>query len=214
MIPNEIREKLQDIVRGARLQRAADRCSTIRNLLVESFGADSTVKREFESRAIIKEKQVSFLKSWAKETGLLLDSLPLGSAYLTRGGESEVYLTADGLNVIKSNDGIYYATWTEYFNSLVIHNLLFPSTAYTILGFIENDNNINVVLEQPFIEGEQAKLEDIRELLTFNGFENTKRQDYYNKEFGLVLEDMHDENVIARGDILFFIDTVFYVMTK
>jgi len=214
MIPNEIREKLQDIVRGACLQGSADRCSTIRNFLVESFGADSTVKREFESRAVVKEKQVGFLKSWAKETGLLLDSLPSGSAYLTRGGESEVYLTADGLNVIKSNDGIYYATWTEYFNSLVIHNLLFPSTAYTILGFIENDNNINVVLEQPFIEGEQARLDDIRELLTFNGFENTKRQDYYNKEFGLVLEDMHDENVIARGDILFFIDTVFYVMAK
>ncbi len=40
----------------------------------------------------------------------------------------------------------------------------------------------------------------------------TKRQDYYNQEFGLVLEDMHDENVIAKGDVLFFIDTVFYVM--
>lgn len=214
MIPNEIREKLQDIVRGARLQGAADRCSTIRNFLVESFGTDSTVKREFESRAVVKEKQVGFLKSWAKETGLLMYTLPTGSAYLTRGGESEVYLTADGLNVIKSNDGIYYATWTEYFNSLVIHNLLFPNTAYSILGFIENDNNLHIVLEQPFIEGEQARLDDIRELLTFNGFENTKRQDYYNEEFGLVLEDMHDENVIARGDILFFIDTVFYVMPK
>ena len=53
---------------------------------------------------------------------------------------------------------------------------------------------------------------DIKEILTFNGFENTKRQDYYNKEFGLVLEDMHDENVIARQDVLFFIDTVFYLM--
>jgi hypothetical protein len=29
-----------------------------------------------------------------------------------------------------------------------------------------------------------------------------------------VLEDMHDENVIARNDLLFFIDTVFYVMKK
>ena len=51
-----------------------------------------------------------------------------------------------------------------------------------------------------------------KDLLSFNGFENTKRQDYYNKEFGLVLEDMHDENVIARQDVLFFIDTVFYIM--
>ena len=91
------------------------------------------------------------------------------------------------------NSAVYYATWTEYFNSLVLHNLLFPNTAYSLLGFIESDGNLNAVLQQPFIEGKQAKLSDIKELLSFNGFENTKRQDYYNKEFGLVLEDMHDE---------------------
>jgi len=27
-----------------------------------------------------------------------------------------------------------------------------------------------------------------------------------------VLEDMHDENVISRQNLLFFIDTVFYVI--
>jgi hypothetical protein len=94
----------------------------------------------------------------------------------------------------------------------VIHNLLFPNTAYSLAGFIRTRGNLCVVLQQPFIEGEQAKLENIKELLTFNGFSNTKRQDYYNKEFELVLEDMHDENVIAKGDTLFFIDTVFYIM--
>ena len=79
---------------------------------------------------------------------------------------------------------------------------------------MENKGNFSAVLNQPFIEGNQADLKDINELLTFNGFINTKRQDYYNKEFGLILEDMHDENVIAREDILFFIDTVFYIMEK
>src|SRR5882762_8189368 len=111
------------------------------------------------------------------------------------GGESEVYLAADKLNAIKVNNAIYYATWTEYFNSLVIHNLLFPNTAYSFLGFMENIGSLCVMLQQPFIEGGQADLKDIKELLTFNGFVNTKRQDYYNKEFGLILEDMHDENV-------------------
>ena len=52
------------------------------------------------------------------------------------------------------------------------------------------------------------------ELHKYRGFENTKRQDYYNKEFGLILEDMHDENVIAGENVLFFIDTVFYVIEK
>ena len=152
------------------------------------------------------------MRSWAEETGSWLSGLHPDSAYLTRGGESKVYLAADRLNVIKVNDAIYYATWAEYFNSLNLHDLLFPNTAYSLLGFMENDNNLNAVLQQPFIEGEQARLDDIKELLSFNGFENTKRQDYYNREFGLVLEDMHDENVIAKQNILFFVDRVFYVM--
>ena len=134
---------------------------------------------------------------------------------MTRGGESEIYLAPSHSQVIKVNDGVYYATWTEYFNSLVIHNLLFPSTAYELLGFTScKDNVLYIVLRQPFIEGEQADLVNIKEHLTFKGFQNTKRQDYFNEEFGLILEDMHDENVIARGDILFFIDTVFYIMGK
>jgi hypothetical protein len=55
MISNEIKEQLQYIVRGASLQRATDRCSTIRSLLIEGFGADPTVKGQFESREIVKE---------------------------------------------------------------------------------------------------------------------------------------------------------------
>lgn len=212
MIADETRKKLQNIVGGALLEGQQDHCTTIRNLLIESFETGPTIKSEFESRAILKEKQAGFLKSHAEQSDLWLVTLPPDSNYLTKGGEAKVYFAADQRHVIKINDAIYYATWTEYFISLVIHNLLFPNTAYSLLGFIDVDRSLCAMLQQPFIEGEQAKLEDIKELLTFNGFTNTKRQDYYNKEFGLILEDMHDENVIANEDVLFFIDTVFYVM--
>jgi len=214
MISHEIRNKLQNIVNGTRFEGPADNCATVRNLLIEGFGTGSTVKSEFESRAIVKEKQANFLKAWAEGEGIWVGNLPIGSEYLTKGGESKIYLAPDRLNVIKVNDAIYYATWDEYLNSLLLHNLLFPNTAYSLIGFTESDNGLSAVLKQPFIEGEQARLDDIRELLGYNGFENTKRQDYYNGEFGLVLEDMHDENVIAKDDLLFFIDTVFYIMKK
>jgi hypothetical protein len=64
---------------------------------------------------------------------------------------------ASGCNyVIKINDGVYYATWTEYFNSLVIHNLLFPGTAYELLGFTSGkEGTLCAVLKQPFIEGDR-----------------------------------------------------------
>jgi hypothetical protein len=213
MISDEIRKKLQNIIRGNVLEGQEDHCTTIRNLLCQSFGSDPTIKREFESRSILKEKQARFLKLHAEKNECWIPTLWEGSQYLTRGGESEIYLAPDHRHVIKINDGVYYATWTEYFNSIVIHNLFFPSAAYELLGFtFGKEGMLCAVLKQPFIEGEQADLAIIKDVLTFNGFENTKRQDYFNKEFGLKLEDMHDENVIAKGDVLFFIDTVFYVM--
>jgi hypothetical protein len=215
MISNEIRKKLQNIVRGDVIEGQEDHCTSIRNLLCQSFGSDPTVKKEFESRSIIKEEQARFLKAYAEDNELWMQSLPAGSQYLTEGGESKVYLAPDQLHVIKNNDAVYYATWLEYFNSLVIHNLLFPNTAYQFVGFtLGKEGELQAVVQQRFIEGEQADLADIKEHLIFNGFAHTKRQDYFNTEFGLILEDMHDENVIAIRDVLFFIDTVFYVMER
>jgi len=104
MISDEIREKLQNIVRGELHQGQSDSCTAVRNHLCESFGASPTVKSEFESRTFIKEKQVGFLKAHAQKTGLWLESLPQGIQYLTEGGESKVYLSEDGRFVIKVND--------------------------------------------------------------------------------------------------------------
>ena len=70
MIADEIREKLQNIVRGTLLQGQQDHCTTIRNLLSESFGTGATVKKEFESRAVLKEKQAGFLRSHAEKVDL------------------------------------------------------------------------------------------------------------------------------------------------
>jgi hypothetical protein len=212
MISDEIRAKLQNIVRGELQEGQMDSCTAIRNLLCKSFGTGPTVKSEFASRTILKEKQVSFLKSYAEKGNLWLESLPPGCQYLTEGGESKVYLSEDGRSVIKVNDAGYYATWTEYFNSLLLHNVLFSNTAYSLLGFKEFDQKLLAVIQQPFVEGGQAALEHIEEFLNFNNFRKIRRQDYYNKELGLALEDMHDENVIARDNVLFFIDTVFYIM--
>ncbi|MBC7629790.1 MAG: hypothetical protein H7254_21120 [Ferruginibacter sp.] len=91
-----------------------------------------------------------------------------------------------------------------------MHNLIFSDTAYILLGFIEVLTDLYAVVWQPFIIADgQAELEDIRDFLEFNGFQNTRRQAYLNKEFGLILEDIHDENVIVKNEKLFFIDTVF-----
>ena len=63
-----------------------------------------------------------------------------------RGGEATIYLDSDNRNVVKKNDAIYYATWLEFFNSLVLHNMIFSNTAYTFLGFIRSDGIFYAIL--------------------------------------------------------------------
>ncbi|OQP49011.1 hypothetical protein A4H97_29450 [Niastella yeongjuensis] len=66
MIDDEIRQKLQNIISGTLLEEQEDHCTAIRNLLCQGFGSNPTVKREFESRSIVKEEQARFLKIHAE----------------------------------------------------------------------------------------------------------------------------------------------------
>lgn len=75
---------------------------------------------------------------------------------------------------------------------------------------MHNRDKLLAVLKQPFVASDEtADLNAIRELLEFNGFEHQVREDYFNKEFGLILEDMHDENMTVKNRFLFLIDTGF-----
>lgn len=213
MYNDEIKRKLENIIRGSLIDGITDNCTAVRNFLSSSFSTSTTVKRNFESNLIIKKKQESDLRNYATTNGLWVNHL--SEQYLTRGGESQVYLDVGSTHVVKINDAIYYATWLEYFNSVVLHNLIFKDTAYNFIGFIDLDNVLHAVVRQPFITADgQAALDDIRAFLEYNGFQNTRRQDYFNKEYSLILEDMHDENVILKSGKLFFIDTVFYMDSK
>lgn len=215
MLSNDTRRKLEHIVRGDSLEGAKDHCTAARNYLCAGISTSRTVKKDFERNAIIKKEQAEHLKEFASDNNLWVSGLPDQAFYLTRGGEAEVYLGNDGQSVIKLNDAIYYATWLEFFNSITIHNLLFPATSYTFLGFIETAGVLKAVLKQPFIiSDEQVDLEDVKQHLAYNGFENIKRNDYKNSSLGILLEDIHDENVLSNSGLLFFIDTVFYTISE
>ncbi|UYQ91691.1 hypothetical protein MKQ68_16505 [Chitinophaga horti] len=216
MNTNDSRSKLEDIVKGAVIEGTADHCTAARNFLCRRFSTSTTVKTDFESKAIIKKEQAECLTQFAKEFGLWITGAPDPLKFLARGGEASVYFDGSSKSVIKYNDGIYYATWLEFLNSILIHNLLFPNTAYSLTGFTHIEAVLYAVLRQPFVTSDDAvDLSDVNRLLSFNGFENkmrngVKTNNYYNKELGIILEDIHDENVIVNSNTLFFIDTVFY----
>jgi len=77
------------------------------------------------------------------------------------------------------------------------------------------EDRLLAILKQPLIIfDELVELNNIKEFIEYNGFKQTKRQDYENAELGLILEDMHDENVLLKAGILFFIDSVFYTVSQ
>ncbi len=213
MLPDDTRKRIENITAGVIIEGIPDTCTTIRNLLSASFATSTTVKTDFEGKSVIKKKQAQLLEKYSAENNLWVTDLLREDRFLTRGGEARVYLDTDGKNVIKVNDAVYYATWLEFFNSIVLHNLIFPNTAYTLMGFAKEEA-LHAVMKQPFINSDgQAELDNIKKLLAYNGFENTRRNDYFNKQLGLILEDMHDENVLVNSNTLFFIDTVFYTVS-
>lgn len=213
MLPDDTRSKLENIVAGVVIEGSEDNCTAIRNTLCSRFATSNVVKANFESNAIIKKEQACLIEEYCSYHDLWFSRVPDNDRYLTRGGEARVYLANDDRHVIKLNDAIYYATWLEFLNSIIIHNLIFSNTAYKLLGFVKEAGVLYAALEQTFvIATAQAYLGDIRRFLEFNEFKHTRRHDYINKRLGLILEDMHDENVLVNTETLFFIDSVFYTV--
>lgn len=124
----------------------------------------------------------------------------------------------DGKSVVKFNDSIFYAYWLDYLHSLILHNYFFPDTAYTLLGFTTQINTselpqLYAIVQQNFVEtNTPTDLEEVKSFMKNNGFVNTRNNDYFNQDLGIILEDLHEENVLTKDGILFFIDTVFYVV--
>lgn len=74
------------------------------------------------------------------------------------------------------------------------------------------DEVLYALVEQAFVEmTEKTDLMNVKNFMIQNGFENNRNHDYYHPELGIILEDLHDENVLTRNGILYFIDTVFYL---
>lgn len=57
-------------------------------------------------------------------------------------------------------------------------------------------------------------MNEIQDLLSQNGFKNVRNQDFVHEGLGLILEDLHDENVFKQEGIYFFIDTVIFLKNK
>ena len=202
-----MRDDIQHILSGKSQVKHHHLIQTTCSYLKGSQRASSMAKDQQQH----KEEETKSLIKFAEDNHLWIDiNIDL---YVSQGAEQKVYLK-DGLTVLKLNDAIYYASWIDYFHNLLLNNLFFPDTAYQLLGFYKESSILYAVVEQPFVKAnEKTDLNIVKTFLENNGFINKKNHDYYNEELGLILEDLHDENVLTQDGMLYFIDTVFYIIS-
>jgi len=156
----------------------------------------------------VKEIEKSILIKYIEQYDLFYDVSILQN-FLERGQEQKVFYF--GEYVIKTNSLSSYASWEAYFISLLLHNYYFPDTQYELLGFVEDLNLLYAIVKQKYVKSDKATtLEDISTYLSNNGFIQVSEKDYLS-ENGVLLQDLHTENVLISDGIFYFIDTIFSV---
>ncbi len=205
-----LKNELQHLISGIGKYAEANLIQTVACYLRQCKKASGNDKAEkFE----YKEQETKSLLDFCKSKNILESKLN-DAEYLAEGAEQKVYLLKDGLNVVKTNDSVFYASWEDYFTSLLLHNYFFPSTQYELLGFILDKEILHAVVKQPYIIiTEETDIESVKNIMLSNGFVIIKNNDYNNENLGIILEDLHEENVVSNNGVLFFIDTVFYLDT-
>jgi len=141
MLSDDSRKELANILRGDVIERHNCYLTAARNYLSKSFGTSKAVEKNFEQQSPIKEKQKEYLIIFIEQNQLWINDFAQRN-YLTEGGEAKVYFNKTAQCVVKLNDAIYYNTWLDYLNSILIHNLFFQRTRYTLIGFLLKETTL------------------------------------------------------------------------
>ena len=198
--------ELQHIISGKSKVRYGENIQAVISYLRASEKSGTLGKTDKH----FKSEETARLKNYIETHKLWRTDIDLNN-YVSEGAEQKVYLK-DNRSVVKLNDAIYYLSWVDYFVSLLLNNYFFYDTAYNLLGFFESEGVVYAVVEQPFVEADEpTNLVFVEQFLNSNGFQKVRNNDYFNSKLGIILEDLHDENVLTYKGVLYFIDTVFYL---
>lgn len=206
---NHLKNELHNVISGTCKVRFGATIQAIARYLGNGpqTGPSTEIKKHHN------KKEIERLEQFISEKNLWIDTIDF-SQYISEGAEQKVYLK-DSEHVLKLNDAIYYTLWLDYFHNLLLHNYFFPDTAYELIGFTKNGNVLYAVVKQNFVLiTSETDLNQVKEFMAANGFQNNRNNDYINHDLGIILEDLHDENVLTKNNVLYFIDTVFYLTNK
>ena len=115
-----IKDELQHIILG---DEQAGRTSQLKK--VQTFlRANAETGIAIEKKQYFKSEEAAALVVFAQEEKLFYDPAIKESYFISEGAEQRVY-RLDDLHVIKTNGSIFYESWLDYFNNLLIHNYFF-----------------------------------------------------------------------------------------
>lgn len=193
-----------------RLRAAVDVIGSVHRTSKAAQGpAPQSPAEEADLLKALRRGEDKVLHRWAVSANCLLPEEPFTDAWKAQGyeggAEHQVYVQ---LGVYyKRNNLNYYRTWLAYFNNLLLHNWLFPETAYTFLGLMEVDDQIQSVVSQKAVKGVRgAEPDEVEVYLAPYEFTALPNYSYLHEETGIVVGDLHNRNVLVapNGQLLVF----------
>lgn len=176
-------------------------------------------KERSQFNEVVRELEEVALLNWSKNNKSFVPLMSFQNVYHCRkigeGAEQEVFLSLEENSVLKTNDAIMHGTFLEFFNRITLHNWLFPETGYVLNGFTQVKDRFAAIIEQPFLYSARgAARNEVEQDLLLRGFRRIRNDDYYSESLGVIIEDLHDENVLlSNNSLLLYFDPILYLET-
>ena len=212
---DRIPEAATEASRDTALQRAASVAEgihrSVRTAETPEYAAISNGPQRRAARnafsRLIRPYEEEALRDWAERNGLMSDADAFNGQWQAQGEqggqEHKVYLASETGRVIKANNLSPYGTYLEFFQSMQLHNWLFPTAPVRHEGFIQDEGLLKPVISQPFIRARaSADTGDVAKHMVNMGFGPLPNvpDAYIHDRLGIEVHDLHGENAVIERD--------------
>ena len=122
----QTKHELQNLISGKSSASHDAFIQAIAHHLGGSKEASPMAEKKHQNKTKEKEKLIDY----ANKHDLWVTKIEEDN-FISSGAEQKVYINGER-EVLKINDGIYFASWQDYFHNLLLHNYFFSDTAYQI----------------------------------------------------------------------------------
>lgn len=182
---------------------------------VHAAGATPAARPSPAAVRRLKAREAEALRGWARQAGRLLDAARFETGWIAQGRiggqENDVYL--EGNRVLKRNNLCFHLSHADFLDRLALHSLLFPGAPPRLEGFVEHAGELRPVFSQPAVRAQRgARRDEVEAFMCRLDFTRVRHDDYQHAE-GLLVEDLHAENVFIdeQGEVI-VIDPVIYLV--